>query len=112
MITVLPKRFCEFQNADTAKNAVVKGENIHLAIVSIGAYGHVNPTLPLTAELVRRGNRVTYFTTEAFRKEITFTGADFVPIESVITNQGKPAENVNEDLIPELPLRFLSEAEV
>jgi MGT family glycosyltransferase len=32
----------------------------HIAFVVLPAAGHVNPTLPLVAELVRRGHRVTY----------------------------------------------------
>ena len=39
---------------------------MHFAFVSIPAYGHVNPTLPLVAELVSRGHRVTYFTSADF----------------------------------------------
>jgi MGT family glycosyltransferase len=35
---------------------------MHLAFISIPAAGHVNPTLAVVAELVRRGHRVTYFT--------------------------------------------------
>ena len=40
---------------------------MHIAVVSLGAFGHVNPTLELVTELVRRGVRVTYFCTEGFR---------------------------------------------
>ena len=43
---------------------------MHIAIVSLGAFGHVNPTLSFTTELVKRGVRVTYFTTEDFRRII------------------------------------------
>ena len=32
----------------------------HLALVMLPAAGHVDPTLPLVSELVRRGYRVTY----------------------------------------------------
>ena len=32
----------------------------HLAFVSLPAHGHVNPALPVVAELVRRGWRVSY----------------------------------------------------
>ena len=28
---------------------------MHIAVVSLGAFGHVNPTLELVTELVRRG---------------------------------------------------------
>lgn len=41
------------------------------------APGHVNPTLPLVAELVRRGERVTYFASPPFRERIERTGARF-----------------------------------
>ncbi|GAA4919265.1 MGT family glycosyltransferase [Nonomuraea thailandensis] len=44
----------------------------------IGA-GHVNPTLGLAAELVRRGHRVTYATTEANAARVAETGAEIVP---------------------------------
>ena len=50
---------------------------MHLAFVSIPAYGHVNPTLPLVAELVGRGHRVTYFTSADFGPLIRKAGADF-----------------------------------
>lgn len=40
---------------------------MHIAVVSLGAFGHINPTLSVVTELVRRGVRVTYFTTENFR---------------------------------------------
>lgn len=50
---------------------------MHLAFVSIPAYGHVNPTLPLVAELVGRGHRVTYFTSADFGPQIRNAGADF-----------------------------------
>jgi MGT family glycosyltransferase len=50
---------------------------MHFAFVSIPAHGHVNPTLPLVAELVRRGHRVTYFTSPDFEQRIRNAGADF-----------------------------------
>jgi MGT family glycosyltransferase len=41
------------------------------------AAGHINPTLPVVAELVRRGHRVVYFATEPFRARIEASGAEF-----------------------------------
>ena len=41
------------------------------------SHGHVNPTLGLAAELVRRGERVTYFASEPFRERVEATGATF-----------------------------------
>jgi MGT family glycosyltransferase len=41
------------------------------------APGHVNPNLPLMAELRSRGERVVYFATEPFRAKVERTGAEF-----------------------------------
>ena len=41
------------------------------------APGHINPNLPLMAELCRRGERVVYFATEPFRAQVERTGAEF-----------------------------------
>lgn len=41
------------------------------------AHGHTNPTLPLVTELVRRGERVIYYSTEDFQQAIEQTGAIF-----------------------------------
>lgn len=44
---------------------------------NIPAHGHTNPTLPVVQELVRRGARVIYYSTETFRARIESTGALF-----------------------------------
>lgn len=41
------------------------------------AHGHINPTLPVVAELVRRGEQVFYYATDLFRAKIEATGATF-----------------------------------
>jgi MGT family glycosyltransferase len=46
-----------------------------VAFLNIAMHGHVNPTLPVVAELVRRGHRVTYHASPAFREEIEAAGA-------------------------------------
>lgn len=46
-----------------------------VAFLNIGMHGHINPTLPLAAELVRRGHCVTYHTTPAYAEQIAATGA-------------------------------------
>ncbi|WP_109032540.1 macrolide family glycosyltransferase [Streptomyces rubrogriseus] len=46
-----------------------------IAFLNIGMHGHINPTLPVAAELVRRSHTVTYHTSPAFRDEIAATGA-------------------------------------
>ena len=44
---------------------------------NIPATGHSNPSLPLVAELVRRGVRVVYHNTDPFRPQVEVTGAEF-----------------------------------
>ena len=46
-----------------------------IAFLNIAMHGRVNPTLPVVAELVRRGHTVKYFTSPAFRAEIEAAGA-------------------------------------
>ncbi|MFD7436354.1 macrolide family glycosyltransferase [Streptomyces sp. NPDC059861] len=46
-----------------------------IAFLNIAMHGHVNPTLPLVAELVRRGHSVTYHTSPSFREEVAAAGA-------------------------------------
>jgi MGT family glycosyltransferase len=46
-----------------------------ISFVNIGMFGRVNPTLPVVAELVRRGHTVCYHTSAAFRPQIEAAGA-------------------------------------
>jgi MGT family glycosyltransferase len=48
-----------------------------LAFVNLPAHGHVNPTLPLVAELTRRGHEVTYFASAEFAERVERAGARF-----------------------------------
>jgi MGT family glycosyltransferase len=50
---------------------------------NIPAHGHVNPTLPLVQELVRRGETVIYYVTEEFRQKIEAAGVDCRTYESL-----------------------------
>jgi MGT family glycosyltransferase len=54
----------------------------HVAVVNYPAHGHVNPTLPVMAELVRRGHRVSYVVAEQFADAVRATGAVPLPYES------------------------------
>jgi MGT family glycosyltransferase len=51
------------------------------AFVLMSGHGHVNPTLAVARELVRRGHRVSYFLAEQFREAVLATGAEFVGYE-------------------------------
>ncbi len=44
---------------------------------NVPASGHINPSLPVVAELVRRGHRIVYYATEASREKVEATGAEF-----------------------------------
>ena len=57
---------------------------MHIVFVSLGAFGHINPTLALVTELLRQGVRVTYFTTEAFRKDDLHLAGKVEPMETVV----------------------------
>lgn len=50
---------------------------MHFAFICLPAAGHVNPTLPVVAELVRRGHRVTYATSARYAKAVESAGAVF-----------------------------------
>ena len=88
---------------------------MHIAVVSLGAFGHINPTLSVVTELVRRGVRVTYFTTENFRSIVEPTGADFVPVKSWMEgndkhNEDKKDDQTEENVAAVVPFLFLNEA--
>lgn len=52
----------------------------HFAFVAPPAHGHVNPTLPLVSELVRRGHRVTYATGQEQVAAVEAAGARPLPL--------------------------------
>lgn len=73
--------------------------------LNMPAHGHVNPTLAVVQELVRRGQQVSYYLTEEFRTAVEATGATFQPYESKLkdmptkpsffgSTQGRPAWQV------------------
>jgi MGT family glycosyltransferase len=56
----------------------------HIAMVSIPAPGHVNPSLEIIRELVSRGHRVTYANDPAWAETVRGVGAELVPYESTL----------------------------
>ncbi|MFF8424638.1 macrolide-inactivating glycosyltransferase [Streptomyces sp. NPDC016566] len=56
----------------------------HIAMFSIAAHGHVNPSLEVIRELVARGHRVTYAIPPAFAEKVAATGARPVPYTSTL----------------------------
>lgn len=49
----------------------------HVVFVGVPAHGHVNPTLGIVAELVRRGDHVTYHCGAPYRAAVEAAGATF-----------------------------------
>ena len=45
--------------------------------LSVPSHGHINPTIGLVSELVKNGDEVIYFATEAFREKIEASGATY-----------------------------------
>lgn len=56
----------------------------HIAMFSIAAHGHVNPSLEVIRELVARGHRVTYAIPPAFAEKVAETGAEPKPWNSTL----------------------------
>ena len=50
-----------------------------ILMINVPYSGHVNPTIPLTKRLVKRGHQVSYINAEEFRKKMEMTGATFIP---------------------------------
>ncbi len=48
----------------------------HIAMFSVAAHGHVNPSLEVIRELVARGHRVTYAVPPSFAEKVAETGAE------------------------------------
>lgn len=64
----------------------------HIMFFCIPAHGHHNPTFPVAAELVRRGNLVKYFSFEEFREKIERTGAEFISCDRFLPELSKEEE--------------------
>lgn len=56
----------------------------HIAMFSIAAHGHVNPSIEVIRELVARGHRVTYAIPPAFAERVAGTGAEVKPWNSTL----------------------------
>ena len=81
----------------------------HIAILSVPAYGHLNPVLPIAKELVRRGHRVTVYNDRMFEPLIRPTGAAFAAYpEGVIELEDFSRTLKDGDLVAWLQMIFLA----
>jgi MGT family glycosyltransferase len=60
-----------------------RGVSLRVLFVGLAGHGHVTPTLPLVAELVRRGHRVDYACEPEFGPAVTGAGAGFVRLPAL-----------------------------
>ncbi|WTU47571.1 macrolide-inactivating glycosyltransferase [Streptomyces sp. NBC_00057] len=65
-------------------------ERAHIAMFSIAAHGHVNPSLEVIRELVARGHRVSYAIPASFAEKVAATGAEPVLYTSVLPTEEAP----------------------
>ncbi|MTE21522.1 macrolide-inactivating glycosyltransferase [Streptomyces sp. TRM43335] len=66
------------------------GAPAHIAMFSIAAAGHVNPSLEVIRELVRRGHRVTYAIPPSYAEKIATTGAEPKTYTSTLPTDDDP----------------------
>jgi MGT family glycosyltransferase len=66
----------------------------HGVFYNIPFHGHMNTTLPLVAELTRRGDRITYYSSETFRPAIEQAGATFRGIDAFFSERTAVDENL------------------
>jgi UDP:flavonoid glycosyltransferase YjiC (YdhE family) len=57
----------------------------HVVFMNFPATGHMNPTLPIVAELRRQGAEVTYYVAEKMRAPVEAAGATWRPLADVAT---------------------------
>ncbi|AHH99929.1 macrolide family glycosyltransferase [Kutzneria albida] len=69
----------------------------HILFFNYPAHGHFNPSLPVVAELVRRGHQVTYAVTKPYADAVAATGA------TVLLYQSEAPESWEDTPIPEEP---------
>lgn len=85
----------------------------HITFLNIPSLGHVNPTLAVVHELVRRGHRVSYVVAAERARCVAATGATVVPYASTLYADTDPTlpDPTLRDYVAVLVTRFLDEAE-
>jgi len=74
--------------------------------INVSAYGHINPTLPIVAELSRRGHKVYYFTSEEFSVVVQNAGGIPIILSTTLrSGNAKPPGDKELALLPFLMAR-------
>lgn len=78
---------------------------MHIAFIVVPSSGHVYPTLGVSAELVQRGHRVTFYINEAYRDKVAATGADYRATPGLYDHEmGAPGGRFNPPLLAKMLL--------
>ncbi len=64
-----------------------------IAVFSIPAHGHTNPMLPVVSELVKRGNKVRFYSFNQFEAKIKASGAVFISCDEFLGQLTEKEEN-------------------
>ncbi len=80
----------------------------HVLFMPLPAYGHVTPTLAVVSELIERGHKVTFATTEEHADAVAATGAVPLCYESEMASKVQP-ERFTAEYIAREPLRCINE---
>ncbi|MFD4522878.1 macrolide-inactivating glycosyltransferase [Streptomyces sp. NPDC058470] len=81
----------------------------HIAMFSIAAHGHVNPSIEVIRELVARGHRVTYAIPPVFADKVAATGAEPVLYTSTLPSPDDDPEAWGTTLLDNVE-HFLADA--
>ena len=74
----------------------------HVVFLNLPSAGHMNPTLPLVAELRSRGVAVTYFVPPQMREVVEAAGATWKPMGGMhVLTEDQKAKYVPEGMPPE-----------
>ncbi|GGQ71399.1 macrolide-inactivating glycosyltransferase [Streptomyces asoensis] len=92
-----------------AYGRVMTSRPAHIAMFSIAAHGHVNPSLEVIRELVARGHRVTYAIPPALADKAAATGAEVKPWHSTLPGPDDDPSAWGDTLLDHVEL-FLADA--
>ncbi|MGW5981285.1 macrolide family glycosyltransferase [Bacillus mycoides] len=81
----------------------------NVLVINFPGEGHINPTLAIVSELIRRGETIVSYCIEDYRKKIEATGAEFRVFENFLS-QINIMERVNEGGSPLTMLSHMIEA--
>ncbi|MGE5631895.1 MAG: glycosyltransferase [Caulobacteraceae bacterium] len=80
--------------------------------ISVAGEGHINPTLALVSELVKRGDQIVFYSSDGFENKIKSTGAEFRPVDREAQKKLHESAALSYSQPKEYMLRFLGALEM